>query len=125
MKDSRFSFRERINSFAYAFRGMREFFAHDPNGKIEIGLALLAISFGFYFQISSTEWMFVVFSIITVIASEIFNTAIEEICNLIHPDKHPTIKRIKDLSAGAVLLIAIGAFVIGLIIFIPKFGNLF
>jgi undecaprenol kinase/diacylglycerol kinase (ATP) len=55
-----------------------------------------------------------------VISFELINTAIEELCNMIHPEQHPLIKKIKDISAGAVLLAATGSVIASLIIFLPK-----
>ena len=83
----------------------------------------MVIVLSFLFGLNVYEWIAIVFSIGFVIATEIINSAIEDICNFIHPGKDDGIKKIKDLSAAAVLVSAITAFTIGLIIFLPKILN--
>ena len=75
---------------------------------------------GFYFSINKMEWLLVVVCFMTVLVLEMMNTALERICDQITNDFHPKIKIIKDISAGAVLVSAIGSCIIGGIIFIPK-----
>jgi diacylglycerol kinase len=71
------------------------------------------------------EWVMVILTIGIVLAAEAFNTAIEQIANFIQPDQDKRIEYIKDMAAGGVLITAIAAFIVGLIIFLPKFINLF
>ncbi len=82
--------------------------------------ALLAISMGFYFELTSLEWVVILFSIGLVLTAELLNTALEETINLVSPQFNKKAGRIKDLGAGAVLLSAITAAIIGLIVFLPK-----
>jgi diacylglycerol kinase (ATP) len=63
----------------------------------------------------------VVMCIGTVIAAELFNTAIEKLVDLVSPERHPVAGQVKDIAAGAVLICAVAAAIIGLIIFIPYF----
>lgn len=72
------------------------------------------------FDLNALEWVAITFSIGLVITVEIINTVIENIADFISPDKNEKIKKIKDLSAAAVLISAITAVTIGLIVFIPK-----
>ncbi len=81
---------------------------------------LLVIIFGFYFQISSPEWIAVVFAIGFVVISEMLNTAIEIDIDLTSPQYHPYARDTKDVAAGAVFLSIIVSAVVGLIIFLPK-----
>lgn len=81
---------------------------------------MIATTIGLVCNISATEWMIVIGCIALVMAMEMMNTAIEKLCNIVSKDFHPTIKIIKDVTAGAVLLGAIGSLIIGAIIFIPK-----
>ena len=74
-----------------------------------------------YLKINLIEWCIVTFAIVLVIGAELFNTAIETIVDMVSPEKNPKAKLAKDISAAAVLSIAIGAAIIGGIIFIPKF----
>ncbi len=113
-------FKKRIRSFKYAFRGVAELIHSTPNAKIHLVMAMLAIILGFSFAISTLEWIAIVIVIGLVIAVEAVNTAIEDITNLISKDYNQKIKRIKDIAAAAVLIVAISALVVGIIIFAPK-----
>lgn len=112
--------KERIASFGYAFAGILEVIKSQANFKIHFLAALLAVSAGFYFNISTVEWCSIVGCITLVFGAETFNTAIEHLTNLVTPEYHILAKKTKDAAAGAVLFIAIGAAIIGLIIFLPK-----
>ncbi len=86
---------------------------------------VLVIALGLYFEITPTEWCIIVFAIAIVLAAEAFNTAIEDLTDLVSPEPHPLAGHAKDLAAGAVLLTAIGAAIVGLLIFLPKILALF
>lgn len=75
---------------------------------------------GFYFELTKTEWIIQCLTIGVIIAIEGVNTAIEEMADFIHPEKHAKIGLIKDMSAGAVFLFAIIAIIIGIMIYFPK-----
>lgn len=79
---------------------------------------------GISFSISITEWMIILVCFAVVLSFEIINSAIEKLCDLVCPDFNLTIKKVKDMSASAVLLSAIITFVIGCIIFLPKICTL-
>ena len=117
--------KERIASFGYAFEGIFEVIQSQANFKIHFLAAFLAIVTGFYFSISSVEWCLIIGSIAAVLSAETFNTAIEHLTNLVSPEYHMLAKKAKDAAAGAVLLVAIGAAVIGGLIFLPKVLVLF
>jgi diacylglycerol kinase len=109
-----------IRSFAYAWNGFRICFVTEPNFRIHTLLALVAAIFAIVFQISAIEWIATGFCIAFVTAMEMLNTAIEKLCDLIHKDVHPGIKKVKDIAASAVLVSAIFSLATGLIIFLPK-----
>ncbi len=112
--------RERLKSFRDAINGLKILLVEEHNARIHFIVALFVLISGFFFKISLIEWMIVILSSGFVIALEIINTSLENIADFVSPDKHDKIKKIKDLSAAAVLVVAITSFVIGLIIFIPK-----
>ena len=120
MNSSKFSLLKRLKSFKYAFDGLRILIKEEHNSRVHIFIAICVIGAGIYFEISSIEWMALIFSIGFVITVEIINSAIENICDFISPEKHELIKKVKDLAAAAVLITTIVAVAIGLIIFIPK-----
>jgi diacylglycerol kinase len=115
-----FTVRDRIKSFTYAFQGWKVLLEQEHNARIHLAAALLAIAAGFVLKISSVEWTIVIILICLVMAAEAFNSALEYLCNFTSPGYHELIKRVKDLSALAVLFVAIAAFASGLIIFLPK-----
>ena len=114
-----------INSFKYAFSGIVTSFKTERNMKIHALATVLVILMGFILKISKIEWIMCVFSIAMVISVELFNTAIEVIVDMLTQEKNEKAKIAKDVSAGAVLITAIGAAIVGLIIFIPKIFQIF
>ena len=122
--DKGLNLRSRLRSFAYAWNGICYLFKNTPNARIHLFAALLAMVGGFLFNVSTVEWLIIVVAIGVVLGFEAFNSAIESLCDLIEPDIHPKIKIVKDLSAGAVLLVAISSFIVALLIFVPKFIDL-
>lgn len=109
----------RVLSFKYAFSGIAAAIKEEPNLKIHLSLALLVTVAGAAFQISELEWIIIVAMIGLVISVELTNTAIESVVNHFTSEIHPGAKLAKDISAGAVLVVAITAAVVGMIIFLP------
>ena len=109
-----------LKSFKWAIEGLKFCVRKEKNFQLHCLAAIIAIAAGFIFKISSAEWMFILICIALVLAVEMMNTAIEHLCNIIHPSVSPSVKIIKDVSAGAVFLVAVMAAVCGAIIFIPK-----
>ena len=108
-----------LNAVLFAVQGIKQFFARDRNGKIQFVFGAIAVVLGFTVSLSSFQWLLVLFCIGLVISLEMINSAIERYCDLVTTDFHPTIKIIKDVAAGAVLVASITSLIIGLIIFIP------
>lgn len=120
MKNDGFTLRKRLKSFKFAFNGIRLLITREHNAWIHCFAAICVIIAGFVFDISTTEWIAVTFAIGTVLAAEAVNSSIEAIADLVSPEYNEAIKRTKDLAAGAVLILAISAAIVGLIIFVPK-----
>lgn len=113
--------RSRIASFGHAFRGISCLIAQEPNAKLHLLASLAALALGYFCHISRGEWIALVIVIAIVWLAEAFNTCIEMLCDLWSKGAfHPQVKRIKDISAAAVLLSAIAAFVTGALIFFNK-----
>jgi diacylglycerol kinase len=104
----------------FALQGWRAFFGKETNGQIQLCVAIAVIIAGFIFQLNAFEWVIVLACVGLILALEMVNSAIEKLCDLVHPEKHPAIKFIKDVAAGAVLWASVVAVIIGLIIFLPK-----
>jgi diacylglycerol kinase len=120
MKQTKFSLKKRVESFQYAFNGLKILIREEHNAWIHIFVALCVLTAGFLLKISTYEWMAVIFCIGWVIALEMINSAIENMADFVSPERHAKIKKIKDLSAGAVLVGVIASAIIGLILFLPK-----
>lgn len=114
---------KRARSFAYASRGIWVFLKTTPNAWVHLVFLLGAIIVGFYFDIARIEWMALAFAGGLVLVSEAFNTAIEIDINLTSPKYHPYARDTKDVAAGAVLISAVVAVVIGIFIFAPYLFN--
>lgn len=119
-----FSIGKRIKSFAFAFRGIFKAFRTEHNLWIQSSIAIVVVFLGFYFQIPSNEWVLVILAIGLVLTAELFNTAIESLVDMVSPEYDKMAGFVKDVAAGAVLVAAITAAVIGSVIFIPYLLNL-
>lgn len=110
----------RLKSVKYAFKGAFLLITTENSIKVQFCIGILMTILGFYYQISTTEWILQILCIALILALEGVNTAIEEIADFIHPEHHTKIGLIKDLAAGAVFIFAIAASIIGCLIYIPK-----
>lgn len=116
----KFSFEARLQSFVYAFRGLKYFFKTEHNAWVHLLATSIVCILGFILNINKTEWVLLVLSIGLVLTAEAFNTAVELLTDYISTERHPQAALIKDVAAGAVLITAIVAVVLGFIIFLPK-----
>ncbi len=114
-----------LKSVKYAWDGVRFCFGVEKNLTIMSIISVVAIIGGFFFKISKTEWLICLILITGVFSLELFNTAIERFLDLFFPDKNEKVKNIKDLMAGGVAIISLGAGIIGFVIFLPKILMLF
>ena len=113
-----------IKSFSYAFSGIKFCFKSQLNFRIHSGLTIIVLIFSIVFDISAFEWIAVCFCIAFVITMEMLNTAIEKLCDVVHIEIHPGIKKVKDIAAGAVLIAAFFSLITGIVIFLPKIISL-
>ena len=122
MNPDKFSLRKRIQSFRYAFSGLWFVLKHEHNFRIHLLAAVVAVLAGFYFDISTYEWLAIILVITLVLSLEMVNSAIEKLADVVSPEKNEQIKVIKDMTAAAVLLAAMASLVVAALIFIPKMG---
>ena len=109
----------RLRSFRYAFAGVRLLLREEHNARIHATITVLVVVAGIVLRVSPVEWGVLVMCIGMVLAAEAFNSAIERICDYLTTEHDDRIRDIKDLAAGAVLLCAIAAAIVGLIVFVP------
>ena len=112
--------KKRLASFGFAFKGIAILIRTQENAQIHLWAVVTVIILGFLLKISTNEWCFIIFASSMVLAAEAINTAIEFIVDLVSPDYHPLAGQAKDVAAAAVLLNALGAAIVGMIIFVPK-----
>lgn len=107
-----------IKSFEWAMNGIRTVWREEVNFRIEIFFGVLAVVLGTYLHILVFEWMIIAVCIGAVLAAEMLNTAIEDLCNKVEPNIDPVIGKIKDVMGGFVLVVSITSMAIGLMIFV-------
>tara|TARA_B100000767_G_scaffold204244_1_gene191102 strand:+ start:156 stop:536 length:381 start_codon:yes stop_codon:yes gene_type:complete len=115
----------RIRSIKFSFRGIWFLITTESSVKVQVFISFIVIFFGFYFQISATEWLIQTLIIGLVLVAESLNTGIEKLADFVHPEYHKKIGFIKDVSAGASGIAAIISLIIAGIIYIPKIALLF
>jgi len=115
-----FSWKARLRSFTYAGRGIFTFFKKEHNARIHLAAAIAAVISGFIFHLNGTEWIAILSCIALVWIAEMINTCLEIAMDHFSPEYSESVKHIKDIAAGAVLVAALLALVTGCIIFLPK-----
>lgn len=112
-------------SFSYAFRGLKYVIKNERNFRIELLFAILIIPFAIIIGVEKWEFVVVVFLATLVLVTELINTVVERVVDILEPRMHPFAKLIKDITAAIVLISAAMSVVVGLIIFLPYLINLF
>jgi len=125
MDNNKFTIRDRLKSFRFAFNGIRILLIHEHNAWVQLFAAVCVILAGLLLGISILEWVTIIIVIGFVVALEAINSSIEKLSDFVSPEKHNQIKTVKDLSAAGVLIGAITAVIVGLLVFIPKIFALF
>lgn len=110
----------RLKGCVYAFKGGILLLKSEASIQVQFGIAILVTIAGFYYEISTTEWIAQTLCIGVVMSIEGLNTAVEEIADFVHPDFHNKIGKIKDIAAGAVGIAALVAVIVAAIIYVPK-----
>lgn len=119
-----FSFKKRLESFKYAFKGFIWLFRFEHNARIHLFALIAGIIAGIFFQISKEEWSLLCIVAGFVFSAEAFNSSVEFLADEVSLEKRDRIGKSKDLAATAVLIAAFSALIIGSIIFVPKIINL-
>lgn len=108
---------KQIKSFKYAFEGIWYTILNETHMRFHIATAFFVLIFAAIFGLSNLEWAILIVTISSVMSLELVNTAMERLCNLYSTERHPLIKIVKDVSAGAVLISAIGSVAVGFFVF--------
>jgi diacylglycerol kinase (ATP) len=121
MSTSAFSFNRLLQSFRYAFKGIRMAYTEGQvNIKIHSVIAIFVIALSIYLSINEIEWAIIIGCIGIVISAEMINTSIESLVDLVSPEWNEKAGKVKDIAAGAVLVLAMMSIAIGIMIFLPK-----
>ncbi len=114
-----------INSLRYAINGLTHAFTTQRNFRLQNILGLITLFLALFLGFDRVEWIVLLLTIGLVLTAEIANTILETLIDLSTPNLHPKAKIAKDLSAAAVLLIAIFSVFIGLLLFVPHLLEFF
>jgi diacylglycerol kinase (ATP) len=114
-----YSLAKLVRAFRFAFAGLGYLLRTQRNAQIHCLIGLCAVALGTFLQLARWEWLALVLTIALVLAAEGFNTAIEAAVDVATETYHPRARVAKDVAAGAVLICAIAAVIVGCIIFIP------
>lgn len=114
------TFDGRVRSVKFALRGIRTMVSSQHNAWIHAAATVVVVAAGLIVGLSASEWAWIVLAIGSVWTAEALNTALELLTDVASPDFHPLAEKAKDVAAGAVLLAAIGAVVIGGLVFGPR-----
>lgn len=113
----------RVDSIRFALRGIHTMLRTQHNAWIHGAATLATVAAGLLLSLNAGEWIALTLTLMAVWSAEALNTALEALCDVASPETHPLIARAKDVAAGAVLISAIGAAVIGALLFAPKLAN--
>jgi diacylglycerol kinase len=108
-----------VKSHSHAWNGVYLIIASQLNFRIELVVSILVVAAGVFFKLSLVEWYGIIFSATLVLLAESLNSAIEKACDAITTKHHGAIKYAKDVAAGAVLISAAAAIVVGFFVFGP------
>lgn len=108
-----------LHFFKFAIQGLHYAIRHHVSFGVQVLVGLLAIAAGFFFGVTRTEWLVLIVVIFAVLVAELLNTAIETTLDYMAKEHNIDVKVAKDVAAGGVLVMAVGAVIIGLIVFLP------
>lgn len=114
-----FSFSSRIQSFRYAWRGVKIMLRSQQNAWIHAVASVCVLTAGGLFGLDAGQWCWLILAIMAVWTAEAMNTALELLADAASPEFHPMVEKAKDVAAGAVLISAMGSVLIGLLVLGP------
>ena len=122
--DRPFQFTGRIRSFRYALAGIRRMIRCQHNAWIHAAATVAVVAAAFFLRVSLADWCWIILAVSIVWTAEALNTAFEFLADAASPEFHPLVRDAKDVAAGAVLITAVAAAIIGGIIFWPYVAEL-
>ncbi len=113
----KFSVAARLKSFGHGFRGLKQALLTEHNLRTHAAITALVLAAGVGLGLSRLDWLWIVFAIALVWVTELLNTALEYLCDALHPTHNDTIGKAKDIAAAAVMLAALNAVAVGALVF--------
>jgi diacylglycerol kinase len=110
-----------LRSLKHALHGIRQVWREEPNFKIQSFFAVVVLVMLVAFGFSYSESAIIIFSMMLVLGAEMFNTLVEDLLNVIEPEHHRSVGKMKDMMAGVVLLMSVGAVIVGALVFLHHF----
>ncbi len=111
----------RIKSLRYAISGIWLMLRTQHNAWVHLAATVTVVTTGLFLHITAADWRWIAVAILLVWVAETLNTAFEHLCDVVSPDFHPSVRKSKDIAAGAVLICALGAIALGALTFWPYF----
>jgi diacylglycerol kinase len=115
--------KSRLRSFGFALKGLSFVVRTQPNARIHLLAAAGVVLAGLTLGIGRADWLWIASAIALVWFAEAMNTAFEYLCDAVSPEFHPAVEKAKDIAAGAVLIAAVYAVVVGLLVFVPHLAG--
>ncbi len=119
-KDRTFSIADRVKSIGHALGGLSLMLRTQHNAWLHLAATIVVVVAGLILGLTTDAWLALILAIAVVWIAEALNTAFELLCDVASPDFHPIVKAAKDVAAGAVLLSAVAAAIVGTIVFLPR-----
>lgn len=116
----KFGLRSLINVCKYSLEGYIHFYKYERSAILHLLTALVIILGSLTLHMTPVEWLFMIFILLTMLAIELLNTAIEAVCDLVSPEYNKLVKVAKDCASAATFSISTALFIAGLIIYVPK-----
>jgi diacylglycerol kinase (ATP) len=122
VEQRRFDLRARLRSFRYAASGIGFMMRSQHNAWIHLAATTFVCGLGFWLRVTAADWRWLIVAMLLVWVAEAINTSFEHLCDVVSPELHASVQKSKDIAAGAVLICAIGATILGLLTFRPYLG---
>ncbi len=110
---------QRLRSFGFAFKGLATLLREQPHAQLHLLATLSVLALGYWLQLSRGDWQALLLVVALVWLAEAMNTALEYLCDAVHPQQHPLIGKAKDVAAAGVLICALFAIAMAGLIFGP------
>jgi len=125
MKKKDFSIKSFLKVIKYSTEGFIHFYRFERSAILHLIISIALILGSFSLQLKAVEWLFMIFILLTMLAIELLNTAIEAVCDLVSPQYNKLIKIAKDSASAATASISIALVIALAIIYLPKLINMF